>query len=203
VNLAACAALPRTPENKVWYRLVQPHRLSTALGSAHTRLKVSRFNAGHLQPAQEQFATFYLADDPIVGQFEAGAVLGSMAPGGYMPHPRLSFVCLNVHIILRDVVDLTEIAAAQVPLATTAQELTGDWRGYSERTKSSPLPHPTGIAPTQELGRAIFLTGIEGFRTISAKVPDHRIIVVLPENLQLGSSLVFSDPSGTIVHRIP
>jgi hypothetical protein len=202
VNLAACAALPKTPENNVWYRLIEPHHLGTALSSAHTKDSPSRYNPGRLLPAADRFSILYFAENPTVGQFEVGAMLGSPGTGRHVPHPKLSYVTLNVHIILSSVADLTEVATAQRPLETTAQELTGDWRGYGSRTRLSTVSQPTGTAPTQELGRALFLSKAEGFRTISAKVPEYQILAVFPENLSPGSSLTFKD-HGAVVHRIP
>ena len=109
---------------------------------------------------------------------------------------------LNVQIILHEVVDLTE-TSAQIPLNTNAQELTGDWKGYDIRSSISPIANPKGIAPTQELGLELFKTGVEGFRSISARVPDHKTLTVFVDNLRTGISLRFSDPSGSIVHHIP
>ena len=203
MNLAACSTLPRTPENGVWYRLIEPSHMSTALSSAHTKVALSRFNAGSVLRRADRYATLYFADDPLPAHFEVGALLGDPMPGGHMPHPRRSFVVLNVHVILREVVDLTDVATAHLPLQTNAQELTGDWRGYRSRGPYTPLSAPTGIAPTQELGRALFRTGVEAFRAISARVPWHKTLTVFVDNMQVGSSLSFRDPTGTIVHTIP
>lgn len=202
MKLAACAALPLTPENGHWYRVIQLAHLKTALSSAHTKKAVSRFNAGTYLGAADQFGALYFADDPIVAQFEMGALLGCLAPGHYIPHPRLSFVMMSVHIILRDVADLTEVSGAQTPLETNAQELTGDWRGYQIRTSLTRVSDPVGIAPTQELGKALADTGIEGFRAISARVPYHKTLVVFTDNLKVSSSLVFYDPNGQFSARI-
>ena len=204
MNFAACAGLPRTPENAVWYRLVLPGHFPTALSSAHTKKARSRFNAGSLLDPVDQFAALYFAEDPIVAQFEVGAVLGSLTPGGHIPHPRQStFVTMAVRIILRDVIDLTEVTNTHLPLGTNAQELTGDWRGYEQRTPRTSVSEPTGIAPTQHLGKALFATGTEGFRAISAKIPYTKTLTVFTDNLQSGSSLVFLDQSGGTVHKIP
>jgi len=53
------------------------------------------------------------------------------------------------------------------------------------------------------LGYALFQVKIEGFRSISAKIPCNRTLMVLPQRLRPGSSLVFRDQSGNVVHRIP
>ncbi|HKC63415.1 MAG TPA: hypothetical protein VKB86_07250 [Pyrinomonadaceae bacterium] len=47
MNTAVCSTLPVIPENgTVWYRAIQPHFLSTALSTAHTKTITSRFNVG-------------------------------------------------------------------------------------------------------------------------------------------------------------
>jgi RES domain-containing protein len=163
----------------------------------------SRWNAGSLLDPADQFAALYFGDSPLVAQFEVGAMLGSLTPGGNMPNPGQSnFVILNVRIILHDVIDLTEVTSTQIPLETNAQELTGDWRGYRSRRRHTAVSEPTGIAPTQELGKALFATGTEGFRAISAKVPYQKTLTVFTDNLRTGSSLTFTDPSGN-TYRIP
>lgn len=201
MNLGACAALSKKPENGMWYRVIAIGHLSTALSSAHTKLAQSRFNPGTLLVPSARFATLYFSDDPIVAQFEVGAMLGTPSPGGHIPHPRFNFASLNVNIVLRDVIDLTDIAS-HAALATNAQELTGDWRGYKIRSSTTPISLPTGVAPTQELGHALFQTGVEGFRAISARVPYHKTLTVFTDNLQSGSSLAFADASGKVVHTV-
>jgi len=77
-------------------------------------------------------------------------------------------------------------------LGTTAQELTGDWMGYQQRNSTMSVSQPIGTAPTQELGTALFaVAGLEGFRTVSAKAPYCSNLVVFPQKLQRGSSVIF------------
>jgi hypothetical protein len=204
VNLAVCASLPRTHQNTVWYRLILPGHLPTALSSAHAKGRVARFNPGPILTPTAQYATLSFADDPIVAQFEVGAAFGSLTPGGHIPHPRLSYVTLNVQVVLQDVIDLTEVSGAQNLLGTTVQELTGDWTAYQARSLMTPVSTPTGMSPTQELGMALFATGTEGFLSVSAKIPYHRTLTVFPDRLRAGSSLTFRElPLGTVVHTIP
>jgi hypothetical protein len=93
------------------------------------------------------------------------------------------------------VADLTDVAIHQ-QLATTAQELTGDWRGYLIRSAVMSVSQPTGLAPTQSLGFALHVVpGLEGFRAISAKVPTRVNLVVFPDKLLPGSSVRFHDPA--------
>src|SRR5204863_4092324 len=120
-----------------------------------------------------------------------------------IPNPRLAAIVLNVQVILHAIYDLTDVANAQVPLDVTAQELTGDWRGYQTRGPHRPIPLPVGQAPTQELGTHIFRSGIEGFLAPAAKISTNQNLVVFPQNLQPGSRVTYTDSSGRIVHRIP
>lgn len=200
MNLSACSLLPTTPENSTWFRAIQPAHLPTGLRSSRAR---GRFNPGPLLPISSQFEALYLAEDPVTALFEVQAMLGSPhRPGGSLANPRLTYVQLNVRVLLQAVVDLTDVPTAQIPLQTTAQELTGDWEGYQLRSAFTPVPAPVGIAPTQELGHALFATGIEGFRAISARNATARTLIVFPANMRPGSSITFVDPAGTIVLRI-
>ena len=117
-----------------------------------------------------------------------------------MPNPAMATVVLNVTVVLQEIADLTNVPN-QILLGTTAQELTGDWNGYGIRDTSTPIGNPRGTAPTQELGEVLFKTGLEGFRSISARIPYNAILVVFPTNLRRGSSVVFADGAGT-THRI-
>ena len=156
-------------------------------------------------PPPRQFEILYFAQDSIVAGFEYGALFGTLwGPFGYVPNPRRGYVVLNVQVDLREVVDLTDVAAAQQPLDTTAQELTGDWDGYGQRGSRLPVPllRPSGIAPTQDLGEALYQTGVEGFRAISAKVPTHCTLMVFPQNLRPGSYLEYRDQNDNILDRV-
>jgi hypothetical protein len=80
------------------------------------------------------FEILYLAENPMVAMFEARVLFGSPStPGGVVPHPARPMVVLPVTVDLEAVADLTEDAEANV-VSTTAQELTGDWRSYADRT---------------------------------------------------------------------
>ena len=206
MNLAACAALRAhtSPENSVWYRYILLGHLSTALSSAHTKKRPSRFNPGPLLSPPDQFATLSLAENPLVAQFEAGAMFGDATPGGHAPNPKLTFVSLNITVVLHDILDLTDVNSAQIPLGANAQELTGDWKGYYIRNHLTTVSDPYGVpSPTQELGMALFATGVEGFRSISAKVPFGKTLTVFTERFQRGSYLRFLDPATGIAHTIP
>lgn len=202
MNTSLCGSLPTMPETGTWFRAIQPHFLLTALATSHTSTVASRYNPGSLGVAP--FDILYLAENHLVALFEVQALLGSpYIPGGIVPHPRRPWTILNVYVTLHNTIDLTA-PASQKLLSTTAQELTGDWRGYQLRGPSTSVPGPTGIAPTQNLGAAISaLSNVEGIRTLSAKLPDQQTLIVFPKNLQPGSSIKFSDPMTQQTHSIP
>ena len=207
MNLANVARLATAPVSGVWYRAVTLPYLASALATAHTRTVRSRFNAGPLLPAKDRFRSSYLAGTPAVALYECGAMFGvPWRPGGSVPNPHLAMAVLNVIVKLNVVCDLADHSphGPQALLATNAQELTGDWDGWHARSVLAPtaVSGPTGIAPTQHLGKALHKIGVEGFISISARVPTERNLVVLPDNLQPGSSVVFKNQSGTVVHRI-
>lgn len=202
MNPAACALLATTPENRVWFRAIQPQYWATALATNHTTRIPSRFSpATGTNPA---FPILYLAEDHHVALFEAGALLGSSQPGGlYVPNPRQAWIILNVQVALQAVADLTD-AGEQHQLAMTAQELTGDWRGYQLRTPLTSVGRPTGLAPTQLLGAALHaIPGLEGFRTVSARVTTHMNLVVFPDKLQPGSHVTFTNPATGVAATLP
>lgn len=203
MNTSACSGLTSSTESGTWYRALAPAYLPTALHTVHTPASRSRYSPGHLLNPSDQFEILYLAADPVTALFEYEAVYGD--PSSPIPNPAKAAVILNVDVNLQRVFDLTDVAGAQTPLGTTAQELTGDWRGYETRAlPGKPVRAPTGQAPTQVLGLHIVRTGIEGFRTLSAKLPTNKNLVVFPKNLLPGSRLTYRDSNtGLIVHQIP
>jgi RES domain-containing protein len=195
MNLSHCGSLPTQPETGTWYRAIQSHFLPTAHSTAHTKNFPSRFNEG--AGANPRYRILYLAENHQVALFEVQALLGSPATaGGVVPHPRSAWTILNVQVNLHQVADLTDDTQhGKRRLATSAQELTGDWRGYRLRSLSTSVKGPTGVAPTQELGAALFaVPDPEGFRAVSAKLPDQMILVIFPDKLHANSSVKFFDP---------
>jgi hypothetical protein len=170
--------------------------MGTALSSAHTRVLRARFNPGYLLLPDAQFETLSFADDPDVASREIEAIFQSLASGVRVANPAKRWtLTMAIHVILHEVVDLTEVASTQAPLGTNPQELTGDWMGYELRAHSTMIPVPRGVAPTQELGFALFRTGIEGFRSISAKAPTNKTLTIFPQNLGPRSSITLTDSS--------
>lgn len=111
-----------------------------------------------------------------------------------MPHPQGTYATLNVSVSLQYVADLTA-PASQSLLDTTAQELTGDWRGYRHRGPGTSVQTPTGMAPTQELGAALHgVPRLEGFKSLSAKAPYHRVLAIFPQKLLPGSQVSWFNP---------
>lgn len=133
--------LPRVPERATWFRAVSLQYLDKALSSNHTRITSSRFSSGSLLgPAHE---LVYLAKTPELALYEVGAMLGSpLKPGFSIPHPHLSLAILSVQVQLQHVADLTDVTHSHHPLETTAQELTGDWMGYTPEAGTQPSNIP-------------------------------------------------------------
>jgi hypothetical protein len=198
VNTVACGILPRSAVVGTWYRVVPRPFSSYALAHAHTKTAPSRFNEGH-----GAFSTLYFCEDPLVAMFEVEALLGSLY-STWLPVPGRNWSTFSLLVKLQSVVDLTQ-AAGQTSLATTAQELTGDWLCYQLRSASTPVSQPAGVpAPTQVLGAALHaVSGVEGFIAISAKVPTRRNLVVFPDKLLPKSSLECRDEKGKLLYKIP
>jgi RES domain-containing protein len=206
MNLSAVAGLPCRPLTAVWYRAVDPRFLPTALSYSHARLYPSRYYGGpSLSPA---FHVVYFAETPELALFEVAAQFGSpLIPGGLIANPARSWLIINAQVQLTKVVDLTDVNGSHVPLSTTAQELTGDWKHYQVRSSASSVQAPVGIAPTQELGAALHADGsFEGFLTISAKLPYQMVLGVFPGRIISGNFIRYNyvDSAGqTQIFQIP
>ena len=202
MNLVGVGALPVAPENRPWFRAIQAKYWPSALATTPTSSSPTRFNEG--ATARPRFQILYLAENHLVALYEVQALLGSpLPPGLVIPNPHGAWTVLNVRVQLQTVADLTN-PGNQALLGTTAQELTGDWIGYHHRgVILGSVPTPTGPAPTQQLGAALFaVPHLEGVISLSARVPTHRMLAVFPQKLGTSSFVEFSDPVlGT--HRIP
>ncbi|MGO9430255.1 RES domain-containing protein [Rhodoblastus sp.] len=206
MNFAALAALRRVRETDTWFRCIDPAHIATALSSWHTTARLARFNPGYLLKPSAQFESLSFADDPDVALREIEAIFQSLAGGApsRVSNPMSSWtLTLKIQVNLAEVFDLTDLTVVQTQLGTHAQELTGDWLGYDMRTHTTRVTGPNGVAPTQELGFELFQSGIEGFRSISAKVPTNKTLTIFPKNLAAGSSVTVTDSSGKVVHRLP
>jgi RES domain-containing protein len=205
MNLGAVSGLPFKPVTGTWYRAIPPQHLETALQYRHTRTKPSRYNPGRL--AREAFDTIYLSESPILAMLEVGAILGSSSNvNELLPNPAADYTILNIQVQLRNVLDLTDVEGTHEPLASNAQELTGDWVAYGRRTASHSVPGPCGVAPTQELGEAMHAAEkFAGFLTISAKFPYQRVLGVFPDRIAPDDFIryVYSDATGQKTFNVP
>jgi hypothetical protein len=183
----------------MWFRAIPPRHWLTSLQTSHTRDIHSRFSPG--PAANPPFEILYLCENGSIALEEVGAQFRHPVSGRIIANP-VSSLIVNVEVTLHRVIDLTDLSQQQ-SIDTTAQELTGDWRAYGYRQASSSVPQPTGSAPTQLLGQALFSEpGLEGFFVMSAKLPDHRNLVVFPQKLVTGSELRFTNPVTGQVHII-
>lgn len=190
------AGLSLRPVAGTWYRAVPTHFIPTALRVAHTRTVPGRFNDG--SPSAPSFPVLYLSENQMLALFEVQALFGSPAPGGLVPHPRRPVAALNVFVFLSGIADLTNLGDQSI-FGTNVQELTGDWRGFKLRGRSTSVRLPTGTAPTQELGAALHaVPGVEGFTTVSAKLPDQMNLVIFPDKLNSGSIIEHIDATGKV-----
>lgn len=204
MNVAKVGSLTTTGLTGTWYRAINTKYIGSALDVAYTAILSSRYS--RVRPHSFGPNLLYLAENHQVALMEVGALLGnSWTPHKIVPSAVGTFTILSVSVNLERVVDLTNVQS-QTILGTSAQEVTGDWQGYQQRSSSTgSVPAPTGSAPTQEVGAALFKTlfggvKLEGFLTISAKVPDRKCLVTFPQNFDSGSHIRWDDPlTGKVV----
>jgi hypothetical protein len=180
MNVAAVAEISFSPVVETWYRAIPPQYFCSALNYSHTRLAASRYYYG--PGSMAPFDILYLAETPELALFEVGAQFGSpLVPGGLVANPSSSWTIINTQVQLSKVANLTDPVPTQEILATTAQELTGDWKGYWLRSARTSVAGPVGVAPTQALGAALYASGgFEAFIAISAKIPYQKSSVRFP-----------------------
>jgi hypothetical protein len=189
MKLAACQRFPRQAVHAKWYRAIPAEHWKTALSVAHTPQTRSRYNPG--DASEIPFELIYLAENQAVALYEVGAVYGPTDRPIADPL-RSKMLIIDVDARLSSIVDLTN-PRHHKSLGTSVQELTGDWR----------VSYPLADAPTQRLGSALFATeNVEGFLTISAKMPRCKTLVIFPQRLHEGSELVFTDTITRKTHRI-
>lgn len=201
MNLAAVSLLTDHPENRTWYRVVGTRYLTSAVATAHTIAVPSRFYDSNT--AFPQFTSLYISDSSLVAMFEAQAPFGSpITPGGSVPAPAGAWTVLTVRLQLDAVVDLSDVGS-QALLDTNVQELTGDWRGYRQRSTATNVSQPTGTAPTQALGETVHRDprGLEGLLTVSAKVPYNQKLVAFPGHLRSRSFVEYEWTDAAGVNR--
>jgi RES domain-containing protein len=201
VNAANATRLSRVPHAGTWYRTVAPRFASTAIVTTHSRTISSRYSPA--TRATPGFEVLYLAENHLVAMFEAQALFGSpLIPGGVVANPTASLVNLAIHVQLSAVVDVSNPTQAAL-LDTNAQELTGDWLGYQQRSPATSVPGPIGKAPTQDFGEQLFALcpDVQGLLTLSARLPYYRVLAVFPQRLNKGIDYVrysITDPAGQL-----
>ena len=179
MKLGSCGRASLRPINATWYRAIATKYWKTALQTKHTALINTRFNPG--KAANIPFEILYLAENQVVALYEVGAIFGHPVQPVANPH-QSKMVTIDVIVRLQSVVDLSDPVQQEL-LDISAQELTGNWDTY-----------PPGEAPTQQLGAALFATeNIEGFITISARMPHCKTLAVFPQKLIQGSEILFKD----------
>lgn len=199
MNPANCGRLSTTQLTGVWFRAIPPKYWQSSLQTSHTVNLRSRFSAG--PDANSPIEILYLCENGTIALEDVGAQFRHPTTGRIFSAPVPSLI-VNVHVELQHVVDLSKLSEQRI-IETNAQELTGDWRAYAYRQPYSSVPEPVGIAPTQDLGQALHnQPAIEAFFVMSAKLPDHRNLVVFPSKLATGSSLTFVNPVTNQVHKI-
>lgn len=153
----------------------------------------ARFNPGNTRTPG--FELLYLVLDQNTALLEKQAQCGSP-----YAQPVTYYSCSQDEVVvhLQNVIDLADINA-HAALATTAQELTGDWMGHEVRgmaTRKPVLTAPAGEAPTQILGWETFQEpGVEGVRVISARDASTCCLVVFTHKLQRPARLAWNDPN--------
>ncbi|MFT4039181.1 MAG: RES family NAD+ phosphorylase [Thermomicrobiales bacterium] len=213
MNSAQGLQLPRSAVRGVWKhaattgypgRILRVTPPGLTAGAANAR---TRFNPGNARPPV--FELLYLALDPDTALLEKQAQFGNpyTQPVSFTPAPRMNrTVVVDVHVNLQHVVDLAD-TSAHTALATTAQELTGDWMGYEVRdmtVRQPVLTAPVGIAPTQTLGWELFHEpDIEGMRVISARDATSCCLVIFTHKLTRPGSLIWDDRNSGQVESYP
>ena len=137
------------------------------------------------------FALLHFAWDENTALLEAGAMKGTPDP---MASSADGWVTVRVSVRLDRVADLRGMVERR-KVGTTAQELTGDWRAYGERTGAS-LISSVPPAPTQRFGEVLYAgTECQAFLTPSAKNPLFPNLVVFPRRTKIDEATLTIAPS--------
>ena len=176
MRVRACGQLARRPLTGHWFRAVRLKHWESRLSSEHSRTSRSRFSAA--SPTMPLFRIVHFGETHQVALHEAGGLLGD--PDAPVSDPRGSWMILTLHVLLDQIVDLTERSQQRI-IRTNESELTGTWLKYP------------GRSPTQELGEALFnLPELEGFIYLSSKV-HAQCLAVFPDKLGPRSIVTFEN----------
>ena len=198
MRLSPLPTLSTVPRTGVWYRALSPvYYPDSVLQLDYTIHHASRFYAGPNTPPTYQ--TLYLAQSPEIALREIEALYG---PTSATVANLRAVTLFALEVRVQRLIDLTD-PNVQMLLQTTVQELTGDWRIYAVLAALATPPAPAPIAPTQQLGVALFTLGVEGFLAPSAKAPALTSLVLFPQNLQSSSFVRHTHPATGQVYQIP
>jgi|SRR5437660_8957344 len=107
------------------------------------------------------------------------------------PAPTTPKVMYSAKAYLVTVLDLT-LSANQSAISTSLIELTSPWRNV------------VGVAPTQELGQAVFDSGrYQAILFPSSKKHGHACVVIFTDRLAPAAFIEVYDPHGNLQERIP
>ena len=136
LNLTNCSRLTRRNLTGTWYREVPSQHLSRAILTDHTTKKPTRFAAG--SPTKPAHEVLYLSENDIQLPFETRRTFGYLTqPATIVSVPaRDAYTRITANVYLTDIADLTDPQQADL-IFTNAQELTGDWEVYPDRTPRS------------------------------------------------------------------
>ena len=173
--------VPLTQIQTAWFRSVpeqyqfEPPWIGTT---------ASRYNSGGLR-------VMYFAPDPLLARFEARDLLGHWF-GDAVPAERPRDVVVKYRIDIGRAPLIADVRPPQLDIiATTVQEVTGDWLTY---------PWGTSNAPTQELAQAVFDRDEEptGLIAPSARNPRQANLILFADRLP---SLSISFVSARLWHE--
>lgn len=141
---------------------------------------------GRFKDRASAYSLIYLADERRVALLEVNALLHSPM---FAANPfSVPYSVHTIRVTDLEVLDMTE-EPHQVDFDTTAQELTGDWRGYRDRGNTATpakAARPALTAPafpppaaTQRLGEWVHAnTELDGILAVSARFATQSILVV-------------------------
>lgn len=199
MRLTSSSRLTLKPLGGTWYRVIPPQYYEYGLDTRRTKGRRSRFSPG--TRSSSPFEILYLSENRTVALHEVEAEF-TLSDGRVISNPNKPLLTMDVKVTLQSTADLVALSQQRI-LSTNAQELTGDWIWYDERTSHMSVPEPQGIAPTQQLGEHLFCKPfVEGFQVISARMPCHRNLVIFPEKLLAGSAIEYCDPISNKVKRL-
>ena len=188
-GLSLCA-LPGPGYAKMdWYRAVSSLHARAPLAWGHSFTVKSRF-----KQTGASFPLLYLAPDSFTAMLEVRALLGHPRSGSITPVSR-GWHIAQVRVRLDHVADL-RTPSERARIATTVQEMTGDWVDYAARTPRSPDVSSTPPAPTQQLGEDLYrMTCCQGFLAPSARNSTLPNLVVFPDRVRIDHNTLTISPS--------